>query len=119
MMPSIFDYLSREEVAGLAKLAEKEHIKHPIRHGLATVGKGLLGFGAGSAGGYAIGHLANAVFEKTTGKELTPQLLVPAASLVGAGLGMAYSLYKSKENEELQRAFQAHRDNAKGSIPGK
>jgi hypothetical protein len=118
-MTSIFEFLTPEQLSGLAKLAEKEPIKHPARHALSTVGKGLLGFGAGTVGGFALGALGDAVYEKTTGQKLPAHLLVPAASLLGAGMGMAYSLYKTKELEELRRAYEAHRDNAKRGVPGK
>jgi hypothetical protein len=119
MMPSIFQYMTQEQLTGLMKVAEPKPITHPVRHAIGTVGKGLIGFGVGTAGGYALGHLANAVFEKSTGKELPPNLLVPAASLLGAGMGMAYSLYKSKELEELQNAYKAHRDKSARGVPVK
>lgn len=116
MIPSAFDFLSRSELEGLMKLAEQKPIKSPWGHAVGTVGKGLVGFGAGTVGGFALGHLADAVFEKTTGQKVPSKLLVPAASLLGAGMGLAYSLYKSKESEELRRAYEAHRDNAKRSV---
>ena len=111
-LPSVFDYLTREEVAGLAKVADP--ITHPLRHALGTVAKGALGFGAGTLAGYGLGTLIGKTYRVSTGKELPQEFMAPAGALLGAGMGMAYSLYKSRELEELQRALAAHREASSG-----
>jgi len=105
-LPSVLDYLP-EQAHLLVKQAG-------VGKALKTVGKGLIGFGVGTAAGIGLAEVGNRVYQASTGKEIPPHLLLPAAGLLGAGMGLAYSMYKSKELEELQDALKARRNNASG-----
>jgi hypothetical protein len=117
-LPPIYSYLSLETALALI---QPMHMEKTAAAGAAvrTVIKGLAGFGVGTAAGYGTAALANKVFHAATGEELPNHLLLPAASLLGAGMGLAYSMYKTKELEELQRALKAKRNDAAKRIPSK
>jgi len=112
-LPSLFEYLPYEHAVAITKLAEKE----PSVTG--TVVKGLVGFGGGTAAGFGLGVLAKKIYEKTQGQPLPPKLLASAGALVGGGFGLAYALYKSKEQEEIRRAIEAKRNRTQGGVSGK
>jgi hypothetical protein len=113
--PFILSYMSPEQVSSL--LGENNVKTAGVGKGLGVVAKGLAGFGVGTAAGYGVGHLADKVFQVATGERIPGSLLVPAATLLGAGMGLAYSTYKAKELEELQRALKEKRD--KPGVPRK
>jgi hypothetical protein len=105
-LPFVLDYLP-----GQAHLLVKQA---GVGKALGTVGKGLIGFGAGTAAGIGLAEVGNRVYQASTGKQIPAHLLLPAAGLLGAGMGLAYSMYKSKELEELQDALKTRRNNASG-----
>jgi hypothetical protein len=114
--PSIFELLPNGRALLLLRDQEKTA---GVGSGLATVGKGLIGFGVGTAAGIGTAEVINRVYHASTGKKLPTELLVPAASLLGAGMGLAYSMYKSKELEELQNALKARKHGTPGGVSGK
>lgn len=121
MIPTLFDYLP-SSAGQLFKLGaeepKKEPIKSPYLHAAKTVGKGLLGTAVGTMAGAGAAELLNRGVKKVTGKGLDLPLLIPAVSVLGAGAGLAYQRYKAKELEELQRAYESHRDQHKGRATG-
>mgnify|MGYP001201137549 CR=1 FL=1 len=116
-LPSIFDYLPAAQACRLVRQDNEKTAG--AGKALKVVGKGVLGFGVGTAAGYGLAELGNKVFQASTGKSLPSNLLVPAAGLVGAGLGLAYSMYKSKEQEELHDALKTHKHKSVGGDSGK
>lgn len=88
----------------------RELPKRPGLHALKTVGKGLMGMGAGTLAGYG---LAGALHKHSP---IDTKYLVPASALLGGGLALAHSLWKARELKELQRAFEAHRSQRSGGI---
>jgi len=116
-LPSIFDYLPQDQALRLLRRDTEKTAS--VGKGVRTVLKGLTGFGVGTAAGYGLAELGDKVFQASTGERLPKHLLVPAAGLVGAGLGLAYSMYKSKELEELQDALKARKHKPNGGDSGK
>lgn len=117
--PSIFAYLPKHASA-IWKLAdaEEQYPKNPVRHGALTVGAGLAGMGLGTLAGYGGSELLSKAFKGLTGKKIPTAALHVPASIAGAGLGLAYQLYKAKEQEELHRAVESHHKRTKGSLSG-
>lgn len=119
-LPAIFEYLDPEAAAHLVKTAAADSTANKAFRGLKVVGKGLAGFGLGTAAGVGAGALSNKIYQAATGKEIPASMLVPAATLLGAGMGVAYSMYKSTELGELQDAIKDRRDTSSGERhPGK
>lgn len=116
-LPSLFDYLPSEEAHAILKFAAVEE-KPPPKF-FATLAKGALGFGGGTILGFGASAAANQIHKKVYGTPIPSSLLGPAATLVGGGMGIAYSLYKSKEQEDLRRAYEAYRNRPKGGVPRK
>jgi hypothetical protein len=84
---------------------------------LKHVGVGALGFGLGTAAGKGTGLLLG---------KLDRGGVVPGANVArwvgpaaGAGLGLAYSLWKQKEKEEIQRALQGNNSSSEQGLSGK
>jgi len=117
-LPSLFDYLSEADALTIMKLAEGE--KKPRDPSiLGAFVKGSLMMGAATAASFGTLQLAKKVYEKTQGKPIPTKFLVPAAALLGAGMGFAYPTYKAHELEEIHRAIQAKRNRTQGGVPGK
>lgn len=95
--------------------AEKQapEIKHPILHALGATLAPAAAFGAGTAAGYG----AQLGLERAFGKQLTPSRLRMAAPLLGGAMGLAYNEYKTREQQELRRALEAHQSKSKGTVP--
>lgn len=88
--------------------AEDEKKESPYLRMGKVLGAGALGMGAGTAAGLLAGYGADKVFGKVTGSKIPRGLLYGVAPMLGAGAGIAYSVHKAKEQEEIQRAL-AHR----------
>ena len=89
----------------LRKLAEdKQHT--PGRDLVKIIGSGLLGFGAGTAGGLGAGYLADAISQGVTGRRIPHHLINAAAPVLGLASGIAYSVHKAKEQEAIRRALE-------------
>jgi hypothetical protein len=108
--PLLTEYLSPAEVQGICKLAS-EHEAPDWKRRAKIVGAGLLGMSAGTALGFGGMELANRLHMKANGGHGIPHsalnAIVPA---LGGAAGMAYSLYKAKEMEEIKRAVKPHPD---------
>ena len=126
-LPTLFEYLPYEQAAALTKLAEDPHStpaptapkakKLPSIPGM--IARNALGMGAGMGAGFGASMLAKKIYEKVEGKPIPHGFLLPAASMVGGGLGLAYSLYRTHEQEEIRDVLKAKRDLAKGRVSGK
>lgn len=116
-IPSIFNYLPADQARRLIRQDNEKTAG--VGKGLKVVAKGLAGFGAGTAAGIGLAALGNKVYHAATGEQIPADLLIPAAGLLGAGMGVAYSMYKSTELEELQNALKDRRKSAGGGHPGK
>lgn len=105
--PSLFSYLSLEDGLAICKLAEG---KKPSRilGAAKAVGIPLLGFTGGTVAGFGAGHLADTIHQKLMGSPIPSSYLAAVAPTLGAGLGLAYGLYKAHEMEELRRVIQGH-----------
>ena len=118
--PSIFEYLPKyahvliKTAMPLEVQGERDaqitgaQIERPAWHAAKTVGAGLLGFSVGSLAGAGTGMLLG---------DKTPYLeSALGGTLLGAGAGLAYHKWKAKELQELQRAFEAHRNKSQRSV---
>ncbi len=108
--PSLFEYLSPADAAAIVKLAS-ESAKKPeessARRIAKTVGTGLLGTGLGYGAGALSSIALDKIYEKATGHRIPPSTLMAAVPVLGAGAGLAYSLYKAHEMEEMRRAIES------------
>ncbi len=89
----------------LAKLAEDKK-KSPGRDIAKIIGSGLLGFGAGTAGGLGAGYAADWAAQKLTGRRIPHAAIHGAAPVLGLASGIAYSVHKAKEQEAIRRALE-------------
>lgn len=71
-----------------------------------VVGAGTLGFGLGTAGGLLAGHGMNKAYQMATGKEIPMGAINVAAPLLGTASGIAYAVYKAREQEAIRRALE-------------
>ena len=106
--PMLTQYLSPEEVQGICKLASEERPDWGRR--AKIVGAGLLGMSAGTALGFGGMELANRAHMKAHGTGIPSTALNIAVPVLGGAAGLAYSLYKAKEMEEIKRAVQPRSD---------
>lgn len=100
------------QAEGAFKTQAQPEIKRPILHALkATMGPALA-FGGGTALGYLGQYGAEKAFKmgKPAAKTLTRHI-VPVA---GGLMGLALQQYKSREQQELHRALEAHRSQSQG-----
>lgn len=114
MFPTIFSYLpghsdSLMKLAGLEKCAEGEQKKSKIGPAAKVLGKGLLGFGLGTAIGAGIGKGLDYISQKASGKPLPIHPVWGPAAAAG-GMGLMYALWKAKEQEALRRALEGNTD---------
>jgi hypothetical protein len=86
----------------------KSEIKHPILHAVKSVAAPAAAFGAGTMGGY-LGQLG---VEKAfrLGQPATRPLSRVIAPIAGGLMGLAMQQYKSREQQELRRALEAHKN---------
>lgn len=111
--PLLTEYLSPEEVRGICKLAApvQPEGEPDWKHRAKIVGAGLLGMSAGTALGFGGMELANHIYKQTNGGHGIPHsALSIAVPALGGAAGMAYSLYKAKEMEEIKRAVKPRPD---------
>lgn len=121
-IPTLFSYLPFEEAVALCKYAAGSEVEEgptveptpppppaPAAEKpsiLKTLGAHAAGFGLGTAGGFAGAALANKGYQYANGgKNIPLPYLLAAAPVVGGGLGLAYTLAKAHEQEELRRAL--------------
>lgn len=118
-LPTLFEYLPKDAAIAILKLAEekKPHENAP-KHVAKTIGSGLLGLAGGTLAGYGAGALANKGYELIQGHPVPGSLLAPTASVLGGAGGLAYALWKAKEQEELKRAFEGGQNRPEGLVPG-
>jgi hypothetical protein len=110
-LPFIGNYLPVEAEALFKFAAEKaKEKKSPTARMLATLGIGALGTGIGSVAGYGAGELANRFSQKVRNQPISTSSLMTAAPIVGGAAGLAYSVYKAREMEELRRALEDRQD---------
>lgn len=101
MIPSIFDYLP-EHAEQLMKLAERE-TESPTLRKMKIIGKGMLGFGAGSAIGFGAGALADKLYERSKGHPIPRSRLLQVAPLLTGAMGLSLGLHEALKQEELNR----------------
>jgi hypothetical protein len=100
-----FEKAKSEEPVTESKTAE-EYRKRPGLEMSKAIGAGTLGFGAGTAGGLLAGHGADLLAQKFTGKKLPKSVIYGASPLLGGTAGIAYAVYKAKEQEAIRRALE-------------
>lgn len=121
MLPSLFSY-APECVLAITKIAmqetpsdtgetpddgmDRQLPKHPALHAAKTIGGGALGLGVGTLAGYGAGQLAR----RLTNNRIPAGPLIKAGPVLGGLGGLAYTIYKQRESEELNRALQAYRN---------
>lgn len=88
-------------------------IKQPILHALKSVGGSALAFGAGTAAGY--GAMMGAERLLKPGPTASRVLRHPVAPILGGLMGVALQQYKSREQQELRRAFEAYKNQRSGA----
>lgn len=100
----IADFFAADLAPSLFKTAEE---KKPSKAGriAKTVGSGLAGMGLGYLSGAGATHLADKAFGP-----IPSSALMGAVPVLGAGAGLAYSLYKAHEQEEMRRALEGTDD---------
>ena len=124
MLPSIFEYAPEVAVALLKMAAvqeppldtgdgaidteDRQLPVHPALHATKAILSGAAGTGVGMLAGYGAGSLA----QKLTGNRIPASAATKAGPILGGAAGLAYSLYKNHESEEIARALQAHRNQA-------
>lgn len=102
----------------LSKLAEEQGDDgRKYLQALKHLGAGVVGYGVGTAAGRGVGHLLS----KADAGGLVPGARAArvVGPLAGAGLGVAYSLWKAHENEAIQRALQNPSGSAQSGVSGK
>jgi hypothetical protein len=107
-LPFIGHYLP-DHAGSLLKFASetaKEKKKSPTARMLGVIGAGALGTGVGSVAGYGAGELMNRLSMKVRNQPISTGSLQNIAPLVGGAAGLAYSVYKTREMEELRRALE-------------
>jgi hypothetical protein len=102
---NLFSYLPFEQAVALCKLAEAEEKPSRIGGLARSVGVPLLGMGAGTVAGFGLGRAADQLHERVTGKKIPVAHLAKVAPLLGAGMGLAYSMYKAREAEDVNRVL--------------
>lgn len=111
MPPTLFSYLPKDSAVALCKFAEEEAKKKSRTLGVAkAVGVPLVGLAGGTLGGFGAGLLADKLYQKATGTKIPAAGLAGASALLGTGLGLAYSMYKAHELEDLRRVFESTSD---------
>lgn len=103
---NLFAYLPLDHAVSICKLAEEGQPPPSRIKGIArAVGVPLLGLGAGTVAGYGLGRAADQLHERATGKKIPVGHLAKVAPLLGAGMGLAYSMYKAREAEDVNRVL--------------
>ena len=78
------------------------------RRSIGRVAAGTVGLGVGTLLGASGGFLADAISEKLTGHPIPYTKAKIIAPALIAGMGLAHSIWKAKEREEMDRAFKGH-----------
>lgn len=135
MLPSTLACLTTKEAQAIIKLAlpepppesepkqederkpQTDLPKHPILHGLGSVGAGLLSFGAGALTGYGGAELIRRGLEHGGTKIPLKPLMYAMPALTGMS-ALAYSAYQNRQIEELKRALESYRNQSSGSNSG-
>lgn len=118
--PMITEYLSPKEVRGITKLAtpsstrpvvsDDEVARPDWKRRAGVVGAGLLGMGLGTAGSFTALELLDRYKRRNGGQGIPLAPLVAAVPALGGAAALAYSLWKAKELEEMQRAVHPRPD---------
>lgn len=108
------EYMSPEHTELLLKTAEPEHKAKRIAK---TVGSGLAGMGLGYLTGAGAAHVADKAFTKFQGRPIPSSAAMSALPALGAAGGLAYSLYKAQEMEEIRRALEDSNHQSAGRVP--
>lgn len=100
----------------LRKIASEEGQKKesPYLSVGKLLGAGALGFGAGTGAGMLAGYGVNKLHEKVTGKSIPKEIVYGVAPLLAGAAGTAYSVYKAKEQEAIQRALENRKEPGAG-----
>jgi hypothetical protein len=115
MTPTLYELLPDEAADRLYKFAAEEAKPEGKAKRIAkTVGSGLAGIGLGTfAGGLAF-EGGRRGYEKLTGKSIPKGPLMTVLPALGAGAGLAYSIYKAQEQEEIRRALESQDNKPSG-----
>jgi hypothetical protein len=119
--PTIFDYLPTSDAQTICKMAEDEsRAKRTLKSILSEVG----GMGLGTLAGAGAAHYIDKAHQHLTkspqfpqGKSFSPSLLLSAAPILGAGMGLAYNLAKARQQKELSSVGKDSHDNGERSVP--
>ena len=116
-LPSMFDLLGEELASALLKTAEEKEPESKTKRVVKTVGSGLAGMGLGYLTGAGALHVADKLHNKLYGSGIPSNALMPAVPALGALSGLAYTLYKAQEQEEIRRALEGTHDQPAGRVP--
>jgi hypothetical protein len=115
--PTLFSYLSPEEVGSLCKLAEEAAPKRSKLHALKPMLAGAAGMGVGTLAGVGASHLGNEVYKHFKGHSIPSRALLAAAPVVGGGLGLAYNLAQAHQMEAIRRELEDRNDKPQRRVP--
>jgi len=110
--PTLFSYLSPDVAASICKLAAEDSKAKRVARTAVT---GMMGLGLGTLAGGAAFQGARYGYEKSMGKLLPQTPFAAVAPVLGGAAGLAYSLYKAHELEEIRRALESTDDKPGGS----
>ena len=108
--PLLVAYVPPHVARVLIKLAGDR--KNKLRDAVHSVAVPLLGFGAGTVGGFGAGRAMDSIHEALAGGPVPGRYIRRAAPLLGGAAGLAYGMYKAREMEDLKRALESHHDEA-------
>jgi hypothetical protein len=91
------------------KTAEKKD-RGSVGRMLRVVGQGAGGLATGILAGYGAGHGIQHLVERAGRKIPKSALLTYGIPAAGGGMGLAHSIWKAREAEELRRAIEGQRD---------
>jgi hypothetical protein len=108
--PLLVAYVSPDVARALLKLAGDQ--KNSLRGAAKAVAVPLLGFAAGTMGGFGAGRAMDSIHEALAGGPIPGRTLRRAAPLLGGAAGLAYGMYRARAMEDLKRALESHHDEA-------
>lgn len=108
--PTLFGYLPQDVAVTLCKLANREKTIGMAK----AMGTGAAGMAVGTAAGVGVGELVGRLYQHAYDKPLPSSALQRVVPVLGAGLGLAYSLYKAHELEEMKRVLESTDDKRSG-----
>lgn len=115
MSPSMSAFA--DEFCKIAEESKKQ--KSPYFETAKVLGAGALGMGTGIAVGLGGAHLADHLSQRGFGKPIPKGAILIGAPLLGTASGIAYSVYKAREQEAVQRALENSANNGERRVPGK